>query len=233
MPVIHVRSASEYETILEKAAEGLVIVDFTAKWCGPCQKIAPVYEELSNKYRHVIFLKVDVDENQDVAMANNVEAMPSFLFLRQKKELARVRGADPQGLESKIKELAGQPGIPTFVGEGHRLGAEDKGTSSGQSKPSTPTEANLECAQNAMDVDESKPVTKINVRLADGSRFTVSLNLTQPVSAIREFICAVRPDQSSKCFTIMTTFPTKSIDNETISIQDANLANAVVVQKMT
>lgn len=45
-----------------------------------------------------MFIKVDVDENQDIAMANNVEAMPSFLFLRHKKELTRVRGADPEGI---------------------------------------------------------------------------------------------------------------------------------------
>jgi len=233
MPVIHVRSASEYETMLDKAADKLVVVDFTAKWCGPCQRIAPIYDELSNKYRHTLFIKVDVDENQDIAMANNVEAMPSFVFLRHKKELTRVRGADPEGLESKIKELAGPPGATTFAGEGHRLGAEDRGATAQSPKPASPvSKANLEYAQSAMGVDEKKPVTKINVRLADGSRFTVTLNLSQPVSAIREFICAVRPDQSSKCFSIMTTFPTKEIDNENISIEEAKLANAVVNQKM-
>ncbi|XP_035707253.1 monothiol glutaredoxin-4 isoform X2 [Folsomia candida] len=232
MPVIHVRSESEYETVLTKAADKLVIVDFTAKWCGPCQKIAPIYEELSNKYRNSIFLKVDVDDTQEIAMANNVSAMPTFIFLRQKKELDRVRGADPDALEQRIKKLGGPAGQPSFTGEGRRLGAEDNNLSVEANSSTSGSSVSVESAQRAMGVDESKPVTKINVRMADGSKSTVTLNLSQPVSSIREFICAIRPDQASKSFVIMTTFPSKVYENEEISIEEAKLMNAVVVQKM-
>ncbi len=75
--------------------------------CGPCQRIAPVFERLSQEYsaRGVNFLKVDVDECQTTAANNNVSAMPTFIFFRNRVPVARLQGADPNALASKLKEL--------------------------------------------------------------------------------------------------------------------------------
>ncbi|XP_067213536.1 thioredoxin-like protein 1 isoform X2 [Linepithema humile] len=73
--------------------------------CGPCQRIAPVFEQLSLKYPRAVFLKVDVDKCGDTASVQNVRAMPTFIFYRRRTRLGLCQGADPAGLESKIQQF--------------------------------------------------------------------------------------------------------------------------------
>lgn len=84
------------------SAGQLVVIDFTATWCGPCQMIAPIYKELSNTYDDVVFLKVDVDENPETAANYNVSAMPTFIFIKGGVVVERVMGADPNKLKASI-----------------------------------------------------------------------------------------------------------------------------------
>ena len=58
------------------------IVDFTASWCGPCQRIAPILEELAEEYKgEIIIYKVDVDKEKGLAQAFNVSSIPAVLFI--------------------------------------------------------------------------------------------------------------------------------------------------------
>lgn len=75
--------------------------------CGPCQRIAPVFEQLSLKYPKAVFLKVDVDKCADTASVQDVRAMPTFIFYRRRTKLGQCQGADPAGLESKIQQFYG------------------------------------------------------------------------------------------------------------------------------
>eukprot|EP00536_Pseudo-nitzschia_multiseries_P017087 jgi/Psemu1/223711/e_gw1.1371.4.1 len=86
------------------SAGQLVVVDFTATWCGPCQMIAPLFKEMSETYDDVVFLKVDVDENADTAQHYSVSAMPTFLFIKGGVVLERVMGANPQRLKAVIEQ---------------------------------------------------------------------------------------------------------------------------------
>ena len=80
--------------------QGAVVIDFFATWCGPCKRIAPTYEKLSEAFPKITFLKVDVDESPELTSEYDISAMPTFVFLKDGKIVKRVEGADMAGLES-------------------------------------------------------------------------------------------------------------------------------------
>ncbi|KAL0738312.1 hypothetical protein Bca4012_014522 [Brassica carinata] len=85
----------------------LVVVDFTASWCGPCRFIAPFFADLAKKLPNVIFLKVDIDELKSVASDWAIESMPTFMFMKEGKIVDKVVGARKDELQSTIaKHLA-------------------------------------------------------------------------------------------------------------------------------
>lgn len=108
--VMGIHSASEFETKLNAATRALrlVILYFTATWCGPCRFISPLFTNLASKYTKVVFLKVDIDEARDVATRWNIGSVPTFFFIKNGKEVDKVVGADKSALERKIAQHAGQ-----------------------------------------------------------------------------------------------------------------------------
>jgi len=111
--VKQVQDDAQFQAEMTSAGTKLVIVDFTASWCGPCKRIAPFYEELSSKYPNAVFLKVDVDQCQETAGAHGVTAMPTFMFFRNKTKLDKLQGADNKALEDMIKKHYGEEGGET------------------------------------------------------------------------------------------------------------------------
>uniref|UniRef100_A0A0C9RKR8 TSA: Wollemia nobilis Ref_Wollemi_Transcript_13305_876 transcribed RNA sequence n=1 Tax=Wollemia nobilis TaxID=56998 RepID=A0A0C9RKR8_9CONI len=106
--VIACHSTDAWKSKLEEAKSSgkLVVVDFTAAWCGPCRIISPVYVELSKTYKDVVFLKVDVDELQDVTEEWEVQSMPTFIFIKDGKPIDKIIGARKDELERKVAALA-------------------------------------------------------------------------------------------------------------------------------
>ena len=80
-----------------------VMVDFWAKWCGPCVAAAPVLEELSKEYNgRMDFAKVDVDENSSLAVKYGVAAIPTMLIFKDGQPVKQVTGYKSQKELKKI-----------------------------------------------------------------------------------------------------------------------------------
>lgn len=85
-----------------------VLVDFSAEWCGPCKRLAPIIDELAEELAgSVKFGNVDVDQSQQLAVDHNIEAMPTLVVFTGGKEIDRIRGALPkQAILARFEELA-------------------------------------------------------------------------------------------------------------------------------
>lgn len=105
--VKQVRDLAEFRQTLKDAGNKLVVVDFTATWCGPCQMIAPAFIKLSEdpENQNVIFLKVDVDDARDVAENCGIRSMPTFHFYKNEQKVFDFSGASLPKLKAKIEEL--------------------------------------------------------------------------------------------------------------------------------
>jgi thioredoxin 1 len=96
---------SEITELNEIPKEGGVVVDFYATWCGPCKKLSPLFEQLSNEFTTIKFLKVNVDEAEEVAKHYDVSALPTVLFIKDGEVVSIIKGFSEQALREQLKEL--------------------------------------------------------------------------------------------------------------------------------
>ncbi|KAL7880518.1 hypothetical protein SRHO_G00027720 [Serrasalmus rhombeus] len=91
-----IKDKEAFESALKNAGDKLVVVDFTATWCGPCQMIGPIFKKISEdpNLKNVVFLKVDVDDAQDVASACDIKCMPTFHFYKNGVKVHEFSGAN-------------------------------------------------------------------------------------------------------------------------------------------
>ncbi|ESQ44769.1 hypothetical protein EUTSA_v10003293mg [Eutrema salsugineum] len=104
--VIACQTVEDWNEKLKAAQESkkLIVIDFTAVWCPPCRFIAPIFEEYAKKFLNVVFFKVDVDKLSDVAKAFEVEAMPTFIFMREEAILDKIVGAAKDEIHAKLEK---------------------------------------------------------------------------------------------------------------------------------
>ncbi|WWD21925.1 thioredoxin [Kwoniella shandongensis] len=106
--ITEISSTAEFDNIVRSLQPAqLLVIDFHAVWCGPCHAIAPVLEQLSNSYKHVKFVKIDVDKQQQLAQRFRISAMPTFKFLKGGREIDELKGASPPQLNQLISRHAG------------------------------------------------------------------------------------------------------------------------------
>jgi len=92
-------------------APGLVMVDFWAVWCGPCQMVAPIVEELATEYAGKLrVMKLNTDENPEIAGRYQVMSIPTILFFRNGQVVEKLIGARPKRqFKEVIDSLLTQP----------------------------------------------------------------------------------------------------------------------------
>ncbi|MFG6094010.1 thioredoxin [Leptothoe sp. ISB3NOV94-8A] len=74
----------------------LVVIDFTASWCGPCKLVGPLMDQLAEEYGEKITVaKLDIDANKPVAKRFGIKSIPAVLFFKQGEQIDTVIGAKP------------------------------------------------------------------------------------------------------------------------------------------
>ena len=92
------------ENFKELISEGVSLVDFNADWCGPCQMMKPVVEELAEKVSEVKFISVNVDDEEELSEEYEVSTIPCLVLLKDGKEVAREVGViSPKKLEKMVR----------------------------------------------------------------------------------------------------------------------------------
>ena len=85
----------------KETSSGMVVIDNWAEWCAPCRAMSPIFEALSKEMKDIKFAKLNVDENPEIASRYSVMSIPTFLILKDGKEVDRIIGAMPK---ERIKE---------------------------------------------------------------------------------------------------------------------------------
>lgn len=103
MAVIDLTLAQFEDTINQNE---MVILDFWAEWCGPCKQFAPIFNAISEKHEDIVFAKVNVEEQADLAGLFQVRSIPTLVFMREKIVIFSNPGMIPEtNFEQAIAEF--------------------------------------------------------------------------------------------------------------------------------
>lgn len=94
MSVIHVTKETFQQQVLE--AENKVLLDFWATWCGPCQMIAPVLEEIAEENESITVAKINVDEEMELAMQFGIASIPTLVLMDKGQAVNKMIGFRPK-----------------------------------------------------------------------------------------------------------------------------------------
>ncbi|MBC6794867.1 thioredoxin [Corynebacterium macclintockiae] len=89
MATVEITGENFQETV---QGDGIVVLDFWAEWCGPCQRFAPIFEKVSEEHPDAVFGKVDTEAQQELSAALQIQSIPTVMMFRDGVLLARESG---------------------------------------------------------------------------------------------------------------------------------------------
>jgi len=105
MTVAHLNK-DNFETEVLKNKE-IVLVDFFATWCGPCKMTGPIIDQLAEEVKNIKFVKVDVDQNQELSSQYQIFSIPTFLIFKNGQVIGQFVGAQSkEGFLAEIKKVS-------------------------------------------------------------------------------------------------------------------------------
>ncbi|CAG7823720.1 unnamed protein product [Allacma fusca] len=169
----HIKTEKELASTMTFAGDKLVVLDFYAKWCGPCQAISPIIENWVEEFPDVHFVKANVDRcESSLCDRYNVSSIPCFIFIKSGKVIDRFTG----GRYPELKQL-----IITHSG-GANTSNENQLVSQSEKRPSPPNVVKKNSSsviQDSIDQGVSKlvprKISKIQVP-AQKQKKTISSN---------------------------------------------------------
>lgn len=104
MSVKEIKEKGELDSAI-LSNERLVVVNFSATWCGPCKRVYPEYVKVAEEYNsHTTCYKVNIDQVDEVAEAYGITSMPTFKFYKEGKIVEEFKGANVEKLRDTIKK---------------------------------------------------------------------------------------------------------------------------------
>jgi len=97
--------ATEITELIQIPPNKKVVIDFYATWCGPCARVTPIIDELAEKYEDIKFLKVNVDQADEIAEGFEIGSLPTFVYLNLGNIVHRIEGADLNNILRSIEKL--------------------------------------------------------------------------------------------------------------------------------
>lgn len=103
MATLELTAQNFEETITQN---DMVVIDFWAPWCGPCRSFAPIYEQVSEKYPHAVFAKINTEVEQELSNHFNIRSIPTLMIFREQIILFMQAGSLPASALEEILNKA-------------------------------------------------------------------------------------------------------------------------------
>ena len=203
--IINLSPSDDLNKYLKKP--GPVILDFSATWCGPCQKMSPILHSAAEKYKFKLII-IDVDQNKKISQQYGISGIPHvYLYINGQLNM-EFTGFDPNQLNQMIKIAASK--VNKFSGKGVSVGgSESKKKEFNNDKTNIPNEP-----------PDSDDVFHIKFKY-NNDQFERRFLGNNTIGEVRAY---VRKKVGAKNVCIFSPFPRKVYDNDNATIEESNIA---------
>ena len=93
MDLIEINNIDELNNLIKNTQNKMIVIDFYATWCKPCMEFSEDFKQLSNIYNDILFLKINVDEIDDIMDIYEIEKLPTFIIIQDSDIIKKFEGA--------------------------------------------------------------------------------------------------------------------------------------------